>query len=179
MIDPAMLRDHTDRVETALQNRGLEPEAALAELGTLDERRRALIVEVETLKRAQNASGEEVARLKRLGEDASGVFDANRQRGQRIKELDGQLQTFEEQRNAVLLTLPNLPHESVPVGRDASQNAEVRRVGVPPSFDFVPKPHWDLGPARIRQPSNSRSRRRSSQSRAKENSAASHHSSSA
>ena len=147
MIDPAMLRDHTDRVETALQNRGLEPDAALAELGTLDERRRALIVEVETLKRAQNASGEEVARLKRLGEDASGVFDANRQRGQRIKELDGQLQTFEEQRNAVLLTLPNLPHESVPVGRDASQNAEVRRVGDPPSFDFAPKPHWDLGTA--------------------------------
>ena len=147
MIDPAMLRDHTDRVETALQNRGLEPDAALAELGTLDERRRALIVEVETLKRAQNASGEEVARLKRLGEDASGVFDANRQRGQRIKELDGQLQTFEEQRNAVLLTLPNLPHESVPVGRDASQNAEVRRVGAPPSFDFAPKAHWDLGTA--------------------------------
>ena len=147
MIDPAMLRDHTDRVETALQNRGLEPDAALAELGTLDERRRALIVEVETLKRTQNASGEEVARLKRLGEDASGVFDANRQRGQRIKELDGQLQTFEEQRNAVLLTLPNLPHESVPVGRDASQNAEVRRVGAPPSFDFAPKPHWDLGTA--------------------------------
>ncbi len=147
MIDPAMLRDHTDRVETALQNRGLEPDAALAELSTLDERRRALIVEVETLKRAQNASGEEVARLKRLGEDASGVFDANRQRGQRIKELDGQLQTFEEQRNAVLLTLPNLPHESVPVGRDVSQNAEVRRVGVPPSFDFAPKPHWDLGTA--------------------------------
>jgi seryl-tRNA synthetase len=147
MIDPATLRDHPDRVKTALQNRGLEPDALLAELGTLDERRRALIVEVETLKRAQNASGEEVARLKRLGEDASGVFDANRQRGGRIKELDVQLQTLEEQRQAVLLTLPNLPHESVPVGRDASGNVEVRRVGDPPAFDFTPKPHWDLGTA--------------------------------
>jgi seryl-tRNA synthetase len=147
MLDPAVLRDHPDRVKSALQNRGLEPDALLAELGTLDERRRALIVDVETLKRAQNASGEEVARLKRLGEDASGVFDANRQRGQRIKELDAELQTSEEQRTAVLQTIPNLPHASVPVGRDASHNAEVRRVGDPPSFDFAPKPHWDLGTA--------------------------------
>ena len=147
MLDPAVLRDDPDRVKSALQNRGLEPDALLAELGTVDERRRALIVDVETLKRAQNASGEEVARLKRLGEDASGVFDANRQRGQRIKALDAELQTFEEQRTAVLQTIPNLPHASVPVGRDASHNAEVRRVGDPPSFDFAPKPHWDLGTA--------------------------------
>jgi seryl-tRNA synthetase len=147
MLDPAVLRDHPDRVTSALQNRGLEPDALLAELGTLDERRRALIVDVETLKRAQNASGEEVARLKRLGEDASGVFDANRQRGQRIKELDAELQIFEEQRTALLQTIPNLPHESVPVGSDASHNAEVRRVGDPPSFDFAPQPHWDLGTA--------------------------------
>src|SRR5215212_972529 len=147
MLDPAVLRDQTDRVRTALQNRGLEPETVLAELGTLDERRRALIVDVETLKRAQNASGEEVARLKRLGEDASGVFDANRQRGQRIKELDAELQIFEEQRTALLQTIPNVPHGSVPVGSDASQNVDVRRVGDPPSFDFTPKPHWDLGAA--------------------------------
>jgi seryl-tRNA synthetase len=147
MLDPAVLRDHPDRVTSALQNRGLEPDALLAELDTLDERRRALIVDVETLKRAQNASGEEVARLKRLGEDASGVFDANRQRGQRIKELDAELQIFEEQRTALLQTIPNLPHESVPVGSDASHNAEVRRVGDPPSFDFAPQPHWDLGTA--------------------------------
>jgi seryl-tRNA synthetase len=147
MLDPAVLRDHPDRVTSALQNRGLEPDALLAELGTLDERRRALIVDVETLKRAQNASGEEVARLKRLGEDASGVFDANRQRGQRIKELDAELQIFEEQRTALLQTIPNLPHQSVPVGSDASHNAEVRRVGDPPSFDFAPQPHWDLGTA--------------------------------
>jgi seryl-tRNA synthetase len=147
MIDAAILRDRPDSVRTALQNRGLDAGALLAELGTLDERRRALIVDVETLKRAQNASGDEVARLKRLGEDASGVFEANRQRSGRIKELDAELQVLEEQRTAVLLTLPNLPHASVPVGSDASRNSEVRRVGDPPSFDFTPKPHWDLGPA--------------------------------
>src|SRR3954471_4457701 len=129
MIDPAIVRDDPDGVRTALQNRGLDVGSLLAELGTLDERRRTLIVEVETLKRAQNASGEEVARLKRLGEDASGVFEANRQRSQRIKELDAERQRFEEQRTAVLLTVPNLPHTSVPVGADASHNREVRRVG--------------------------------------------------
>ena len=147
MIDPATLRDRPEIVKTALQNRGLDPGALLAELLALDERRRALIGEVEALKREQNASGEEVARLKRLGQDASGVFEANRQRGQRIKELDAQLQALEEPRNALLLTIPNLPHESVPVGRDAGGNVEVRRVGDPPAFDFPPKAHWDLGSA--------------------------------
>jgi seryl-tRNA synthetase len=147
MIDPATLRDRPEIVKRALQNRGLDPGALLAELGALDERRRALIGEVEALKREQNASGEEVARLKRLGQDASGVFEANRQRGQRIKELDAQLQALEEPRNALLLTIPNLPHESVPIGRDADGNVEVRRVGDPPAFEFAPKAHWDLGPA--------------------------------
>ena len=147
MIDPVILRDHPDGVRTALQNRGLDAGSLLAELGALDERRRALIVDVEGLKRAQNASGEEVVRLKRLGEDASGVFEANRQRGQRIKELDAERQALEEQRTGVLLTIPNLPDASVPVGTDASQNVEVRRVGDPPSFDFTPRAHWDLGPA--------------------------------
>jgi seryl-tRNA synthetase len=147
MIDPATVRDRPEIVKTALQNRGLDPGALLAELGALDERRRALIGEVEALKREQNASGEEVARLKRLGQNASGVFEANRQRGQRIKELDAQLQALEEPRNALLLTIPNLPHESVPIGRDADGNVEVRRVGDPPAFEFAPKAHWDLGPA--------------------------------
>jgi seryl-tRNA synthetase len=147
MIDPATLRDHPQIVKEALQNRGLDPGGLLSELGALDDRRRALIAEVETLKREQNASGEEVARLKRLGQDASGVFDANRQRGQRIKDLDAELQALEDPRRAILLTIPNLPHASVPVGRDATANVEVRRVGDAPAFDFSPKAHWDLGPA--------------------------------
>jgi seryl-tRNA synthetase len=145
MLDPVLLRDHPDRVRQGLQDRGLNADAQLSELGALDERRRALILEVETLRREQNAAGEDVARLKKAGQDASGIFEANRQRGQRIKGLDAALQTLEQQREAVLLTLPNLPHATVPVGRDASDNVEVRRVGDPPQFDFTPRPHWDLG----------------------------------
>jgi len=147
MLDPALVREHLDQVRIGLQNRGLQPDPLLSELTGLEERRRGVIVEVETLKRDQNASGEEVARLKRLGQDPSAVFDANRQRAQRIKQLDADLESLEGQRQASLLVIPNLPHASVPVGKTAEENLEVRRVGEPPAFDFAPKAHWDLGPA--------------------------------
>jgi seryl-tRNA synthetase len=147
MLDPALLREHPDTVRIGLVNRGLQPDALLSVIAGFEERRRALIVEVESLKREQNASGEEVARLKRLGQDPSAVFDANRQRAQRIKQLDGELEALEAQRQASLLVVPNLPHASVPVGQSAADNVEVRRIGEPPAFDFEPKAHWDLGPA--------------------------------
>jgi len=145
MLDPAFVRDKPDLVRTGLQNRGLEPEALLNDLSSLDEKRRSLILEVETLKREQNAAGDEVARLKRLGQDATPLFDANRQRAQRIKQLDAELEALEGERQGVLLTVPNLPHASVPVGTSAADNREIHRVGDPRVFDFQPKPHWDLG----------------------------------
>jgi seryl-tRNA synthetase len=147
MLDPVFVRDHPDRVREGLQNRGLAPEAQLSDLTAIEGRRRQMIVEVETLRRQQNAAGEEVARLKKAGQDASGLFEANRQRGQRIKQLDAELQTLEQERQTALLMLPNLPHASVPRGKDASDNQEVRRVGEPRAFDFTPKPHWDIGTA--------------------------------
>jgi seryl-tRNA synthetase len=147
MLDPAFVRDHPDRVREGLQNRGLTAEAQLSPLTALEAQRRQLIVEVETLRREQNTAGEEVARLKKAGQDATGLFEANRQRGQRIKQLDAELQELELQRQNALLLLPNLPHESVPRGRDASDNLEVRRAGDIRSFDFAPKPHWDIGTA--------------------------------
>ena len=122
MLDPAFVRDHADLVRTGLQNRGLQPQALLSDLSSLDDRRRSLILEVETLKRAQNAAGEEVARLKRLGQDVTPLFDANRERAQRIKQLDGDLEALESERQGVLLTVPNLPHASVPVGASAADN---------------------------------------------------------
>jgi seryl-tRNA synthetase len=147
MLDPAFVRDQSDRVREGLQNRGLTAEAPLSELMALDGRRRELIVEVEALRREQNAAAGEVARLKKAGQDASALFDANRQRGQRIKQLDAELQELEQQRQTALLMLPNLPHASVPRGRDAADNVEVRRWGDLPSHDFPPKPHWDIGAA--------------------------------
>jgi seryl-tRNA synthetase len=125
----------------------MDPSADLSALATLEAARRRLLPEVEGLKRDQNASGEAVARAKKAGEDPSAVFAENKVRGTRIKELEAELSTIEAQRDALLLTLPNLPHESVPVGASAEQNVEVRRWGTPATFAFTPKPHWDLGVA--------------------------------
>jgi seryl-tRNA synthetase len=147
MLDPAFVRDHMDIVRAGLQNRGLKADADLELLATLETRRRSLLPEVEGLKREQNAAGEEVARAKRQGLDPSAIFAENKARAQRIRLLEVELDQVEQQRTALLMTLPNLPHASVPVGKTAEDNQEVRRHGEPPVFDFEPKPHWDLGPA--------------------------------
>ena len=147
MLDPAFVRDHADLVRAALTNRGADAEALLSALAPLDEKRRSLILQVETLKREQNAAAEEVAKRKKAGEDVSAIVDANRARGQQVKELDTALQSLEEERRRLLLTIPNVPHATVPVGRSAADNTEVRRVGEPREFDFEPTAHWDLGPA--------------------------------
>jgi seryl-tRNA synthetase len=145
MLDPAVLKDDA-RLRQALSSRGADADAILAPLAPLDERRKALIVEVENLKRDQNLAAEDVARKKKAGDDVSALVEANRARGQAVKERDSALQAIEEQRRALLLTIPNIPHSSVPVGKSADDNLEVRRVGVPKAFDFEPKAHWDLGP---------------------------------
>jgi seryl-tRNA synthetase len=147
MIDPAFVRDHPDLVRAGLKNRGMDPDADLEALASIEARRRAVIVEVEELKRLQNRSGEDIARAKKEGRDPSDVFAANRERGQLIKTLEAELDIVEHSRRARLLTLPNLPAAHVPVGASAADNMEVRRVGEQPVFDFEPQPHWDLGPA--------------------------------
>ncbi len=147
MLDPAYVREHMDEVRAGLRNRGLEPEAELEQIVTLETRRRRLIPEMEGLKREQNAAGDEVARAKRRGEDASGVFAANKARAQQIRQLEIQLDQTEYQRSSLLMTIPNLPHASVPVGPSAADNREVRRHGEPRPFDYEPRPHWELGPA--------------------------------
>jgi len=147
MLDPALLRDDLERVRSALRKRGVDLTAELEELAALEARRRRLIPEVEGLKREQNAAGDEVARAKRQGLDVSRIQQASRDRAAQIKQLGVELEQIEQRRNRGLLTIPNLPHESVPEGRSAADNREVRRHGEPPSFAFAPQAHWDLGPA--------------------------------
>jgi seryl-tRNA synthetase len=147
MLDPTYVREHMDAVREGLRNRGLQADAELETLGTLEARRRRLIPELEGLKREQNAAGDEVARAKRQGLDATPIFAASKARSQQIRQLEIQLDQVEQQRSGLLMTLPNLPHRSVPVGASAADNQEVRRVGEPRTFDFDPRPHWDIGPA--------------------------------
>jgi seryl-tRNA synthetase len=147
MIDPAFLRDNLDSVRAALGARGLDMTAELEDLATLEARRRRLLPEIEGLKREQNASGDEVARARRQGVDTTPIQEANRVRAQQIKQLSVELDGVEERRNRGLLLIPNIPNASVPVGKSATDNAEVRRVGTPRTFAFPPQAHWDLGPA--------------------------------
>jgi seryl-tRNA synthetase len=147
MLDPAYIREHIDSTRIGLRNRGIDPESILGPFSELEARRRELIPRVEGLKREQNAAGEEVARAKKQGLDPSAIFAANKARGNDIKQLEVELEGVERERTDLLMTVPNLPDPSVPIGRSADDNREVRRCGEPRQFDFEPKPHWDLGPA--------------------------------
>jgi seryl-tRNA synthetase len=147
MLDPSYVRDHLDEVKRALERRGITVDTELEQLAVLENRRRRLIPELEGLKRDQNTSGDEVARAKRQGKDASAIFDANRQRAQQIRQLGIELDQVEHQRTALLMGLPNVPHSSVPSGKSADDNVVVRTWGEPRQFDFEAQAHWDLGVA--------------------------------
>jgi seryl-tRNA synthetase len=147
MLDAVFVRDNLADVDARLRTRGMDPSRELEELSALEAERRRLIPLVETLKRDQNTSGEAVARAKKDGRDPSDVFAANKLRAIEIRRHEAELGDIEQKREALLLALPNLPHVSVPVGRSAEDNVEVRRWGTPREFDFDPKPHWDLGVA--------------------------------
>jgi seryl-tRNA synthetase len=147
MLDPTYVREHLDEVRAGLRNRGLDADAILEPFTALDAKRRALIPKVEGLKRDQNAASEKVAQAKKQGLDPSAIFAENKARGQQIKELEAELELVERERADLLMTVPNLPHASVPAGKTADDNALVRKHGEPRVFDFEPKPHWDLGAA--------------------------------
>jgi seryl-tRNA synthetase len=147
MLDPVYVRDHLDAVRERLAARGVDLSAELEQLATVEAHRRRVIPQLEGLKREQNAAADEVARAKRQGLDARPIFEANRQRAQKIKQLEIELEQVEQQRTRLLGIIPNLPHESVPVGRSSDDNVVVRTWGEPRTFDFQPRPHWELGPA--------------------------------
>jgi len=145
MLDPKFVSEHIEAVQGAMANRGLSVTAELQQLATAEAHRRRLIPEIEGLKREQNTSGDQVARAKRQGQDAKHLFEASKQRAQKIKQLEFELDSAERQRTVLLETLPNIPHSSVPVGKTAADNVVVRSWGEPRAFEFEPKPHWDLG----------------------------------
>jgi seryl-tRNA synthetase len=146
MLDPSFVRDHLDDVRAGLAARGLDATSELELLANIESQRRRLIPQVEGMKREQNAAGDEVARAKRQGKDASHIYEANKARAQKIKQMEIELEAVERHRLKILEELPNLPHASVPRGTSAADNQVVRTWGEPRAFDFEPKAHWDLGP---------------------------------
>jgi len=147
MLDSTAVRERFEEVRARLQARGAGVEPLLDELAALDADRRRQLPVLETLKHERNQAGEDVARRKRAGEDAGDLLEANKRRAEEIRRLDAEMAALETRRLDVLMRVPNLPHESVPVGAGSGDNVEVRRHGTPPAFEFEPKPHWDLGVA--------------------------------
>jgi seryl-tRNA synthetase len=146
MLDLRFVADNRDRVIAMLEARGQGSALGDVDLWSRDAERRALIVRVEGLRHRQRVCGEEIARRAKAKEDASPLKAEMKAVSDEIKSLEAALEEAEAALRGVLLTLPNFPDPSVPVGKDASDNVEVRRVGAPPEFAFAPKAHWDLGP---------------------------------
>ncbi|MEY8458987.1 serine--tRNA ligase [Lactococcus ileimucosae] len=144
MLDIKKIRADFDGVAAKLETRGVKKET-LQELHDLDVRRRELIVQSENLKKKRNTVSDEIAGIKREKGDASEKIAAMKQVSEDIKVIDAALADIEEKLTAYTTTLPNLPHDDVPVGEDEEDNVEIRRVGQTPEFSFEPKAHWDLG----------------------------------
>jgi seryl-tRNA synthetase len=144
VYDLAFFRAHLDGIAERLATRGNA--LNLDQLRDLDARRRASISQAEELKRRRNEESTQIARLKREGVDTAERQKQVRALGDQIAVLDDQVKLLDDEFRELLAGIPNVPHETVPVGNDASDNLEVRRVGQPRQFDFQPKAHWDLGP---------------------------------
>jgi seryl-tRNA synthetase len=143
VLDVKLLRNEFEKVERALLDRGASLDL-IANFPKLDTRRRDLIQETEQLKSRRNTVSQEVAKLKRTGEDAESLIIEMREVGDRIKELDDELRELDVQVVELTQAIPNIPSESVPVGKSEEDNVELRKHGEVPSFEFEPKPHWEL-----------------------------------
>ena len=145
MLDLGFVRDNLPAVEEKLRQRGMDPSAVLQDFHRLDAQRRQAITEAETTKARRNRSSEEIAKLKKSGQDASALMAETKAWREKIQELEKAAKEQEGHMQEILAGIPNLPAETVPVGKSAEDNVEVRRWGNPPKFDFAPKPHWELG----------------------------------
>ncbi|MFP7273316.1 serine--tRNA ligase [Bacillus safensis] len=143
MLDIKQLRTDFDQIKEKLAHRG-EDLADFDKFGELDQKRRELIGKTEELKSRRNEVSQQVAVLKREKKDADHIIQEMREVGDEIKKLDDELRTVEESLQHILFSIPNIPHDSVPVGETEDDNVEVRKWGEQPTFSFEPKPHWDV-----------------------------------
>ncbi len=143
MLDLKLIRGETEKVKKALGRRKevVDIDAIIA----VDDKRRTLLYEVEGLKAKQNEVTKKIPAMKKAGEDTTAVFAEMKEISEKIKEFDAQVREVEDELNRMMLTIPNIPDESVPDGDTDEDNIEIRRFGEPKNFSFEPKAHWDLG----------------------------------
>jgi len=143
MIDIALIRENTEKVQDSFKKRGetinLDP------LLKLDSERKDLLKRIEGLRYERNKASDEIGQLKREGKPVEEFMARMKGVSEEIKRLEADIRIIESNENEILLTLPNIPHKSVPVGRGEKENVEVRKWGEVPEFNFEPKPHWEIG----------------------------------
>jgi len=145
MLDLNFVRDNLTLVEEKLRQRGMNPTEVLKDFQAIDVERRQAITQMETLKAKRNQASEDIAKAKKSGQDASTQIQATKEMREKIQALEKESADADARLREILTALPNLPHDGVPVGRSEADNVEARRWGAPPTFDFKPKPHWELG----------------------------------
>ncbi|MGW8325793.1 MAG: serine--tRNA ligase [Desulfobacterales bacterium] len=143
MLELKFVRQNLKQIETSLENRG--ESADLESFIACDAQRKTLLLEIEDLRHRRNVVSEKIAAMKRNNENADNLVAEMRQVADRIKVLDQDLSENESKINHILFRIPNLPHHSVPIGKDSSENPVINKVGSVPNFDFEPQPHWVLG----------------------------------
>lgn len=144
MLDVKRLRANPEGIESGLKKRSMS--GILDKFLVYDEQKRNLLTKSEELKSFRNRASQEVARMSKAGKDTEELKEQIRRTGQDIKEMDTELKELDDLLQDMLLRMPNIPHESVPVGEDDKSNVEIRRWGQPAEFDFEPQAHWDIGP---------------------------------
>ena len=145
MLDLNFVRDNLPVVEEKLRQRGMDPAEVLKDFQEVDTQRRQAITEAETSKAQRNRASEEIAKLKKSGQDASAQMAETKELREQIQKPRKPPRNSKAACTKFWPAFPILPHASVPVGKSAEDNVEVRRWGAPPEFDFTPKAHWDLG----------------------------------
>ena len=145
MLDLAFVRDNLQLIERKLRDRGMDPAAVLGDFRKAEADRRQAITNAESLKAERNRGSEEIARLKKDKQDAAALIERTKHMREEIAALEKRAEELDTRLRTTLMGIPNLPHESVPIGAGEDKNQEVRRWGTPPKFDFAPKPHWELG----------------------------------
>jgi seryl-tRNA synthetase len=143
MLDIKFLRQNTEIVKKALLNRNMD--ADMGDFIEHEEKRRATLLEIEELRHKRNTVSEEIASIKKNGKDAQSLIDEMKGVSDKIKMLETQLSEYNKNIDAFLMTIPNIPHDTTPIGKEESDNKVEKEEAIPPSFDFEPKAHWDIG----------------------------------
>ncbi len=145
MLDIKVIRNNPDKVKAAMKTRNADMDGVIDELLAIDDKRRELLGQTEKIKAEQNAASKDIPRIKKEGGDVAPIMERMKELAAQAKELGSEQAELEAKQRDLLLRIPNIPHESVPVGKDDSENVEVRRWGEPTQFDYEPKAHWDIG----------------------------------